>query len=158
MSCSHAEFGELELQQPHLTGNPGFDGDRNDVQVMSREYTGKDAVVNLKVLKNQITGSERSPNGFQRQRSRRVNASLARLRGRRFLESSHQVGLTFASLALKTGDALQGTLLGPQLLPLNQVVVPVELFANVANGAHKFTAGDIIVGQHGHRAGDQLQQ
>src|SRR5215813_5037284 len=101
---------------------------------MSREYAGEDAVVNLEVLKNQLLGSKHGANLLQRQMSGRVNASLVRLRSRCFLESSDQVGFTLANLILKTGNALRRALLGTQLLPLNQVVVPVELFANVADG------------------------
>src|SRR5690348_165889 len=138
------EFGELEAQHLQQLAHARLQGNSSKVGAFAGKHAGQHAVLNREVLDESGIRRQAGANLLYRCHLRNSEAGLIGLGNRGLLQGAHQVSFAVLRLALQFFDALAGVAFGLQLLALNQVVVPVQLLAQAAYGAHQLTLAGVI--------------
>ena len=115
-------------------------------------------ILNAKIFHERSVGGEHSANLFQGYVAGGLQAGMVQVRGARLLHCTHQFALMRPRLAFQFLNTLLGTLFRTKLFLLDQVVVPVQLFAQIANRPHQFALAGIGFGRHVDRPNHQIHQ
>jgi hypothetical protein len=130
---AQSELRELELQHPDLRGDPRHERDGRHLNPLAIDEAEDDAVFNRKELDERRFGGQRLANGLERIYRRGKEIRLRRTRQRQLADGARHLLLARSDLALKCGELLVGVVARPQLFEFDQVVVPVQLFAQLTN-------------------------
>ena len=130
---AQSELRELELQHPDLRGDPRHERDGRHFDPVAIDEAEDDAVFNRKELDERRLGGQRLADGLERIHRRGEEIRLRRTGERQLADRARHLLLARADLALKCGELLVGVVARPQLFEFDQVVVPVQLFAQLTN-------------------------
>ena len=118
--------------------------DRHDLQAVPGHEEREQAPADAEVLDDHRVFGQRPADLREGKAHRGEHLQRLALRGGQLAQHAQELALVCAHLALQPLDALGGALLGRHLLGLDAVVVPVQLFAQIAHPPDQLAlAGDV---------------
>ncbi len=152
-----AKLRHLKLQQLKQFLNSGMDGNRDHVELIPSEDAGEGSVLNAEVLDQRGIARQCGADLFERN-GRGDQAGFVSFCSRCILDCAQQVGFAGSGLLLELVDAFVRALFRTQLFTFDQVVIPVQFLAEIADRSHQVALTRVGGGGNVHGLHQQIHQ
>src|SRR5258708_19148055 len=130
---TEAKFRELKLEHAQDLGDARSDRDRHDFHTILGHDRRQDTIANAEVLQQCRVWAESLTNGIERYWLRTPDARRLCLRWRQLSQGPKKFLLAFLCQFPKSEEAFVGCGDLTELLDLHAVIVPIQLFSQIAN-------------------------